>query len=32
LRAPSSPQTVVSVIGTRPNFMKMAPVIRLLAE
>jgi UDP-N-acetylglucosamine 2-epimerase (non-hydrolysing) len=27
-----SPQTVVSVIGTRPNFMKMAPVIRRLAE
>lgn len=25
-------QTVVSVIGTRPNFMKMAPVIRLLAD
>lgn len=28
----SAPQTVVSVIGTRPNFMKMAPVIRLLAD
>ena len=28
----SSPQTVVSVIGTRPNFMKMAPVIRALAD
>jgi UDP-N-acetylglucosamine 2-epimerase (non-hydrolysing) len=27
-----SPQTVVSIIGTRPNFMKMAPVIRLLAD
>jgi len=27
-----SPQTVVSMIGTRPNFMKMAPVIRLLAD
>lgn len=30
--AVSSPQTVVSIIGTRPNFMKMAPIIRLLSE
>jgi UDP-N-acetylglucosamine 2-epimerase (non-hydrolysing) len=31
-RTVSTALTVVSIIGTRPNFMKMAPVIRLLAD
>ena len=28
----TSPKKVVTVVGTRPNFMKMAPILRVLAD